>query len=118
MNLLPLTPATEGILNKTLFAALPQGARVINAARGEHLVEQDLLDALESGQISNATLDVFYKEPLPPEHPFWEHPDILVTPHVASLIDPLVGGRVIADNIKAFRSGEPVPDMIDAERGY
>lgn len=118
VNLLPLTPATEGILNKTLFAALPQGARVINAARGEHLVEQDLLDALESGQISNATLDVFYKEPLPPEHPFWEHPDILVTPHVASLIDPLVGGRVIADNIKAFRSGEPVPDMIDAERGY
>lgn len=118
VNLLPLTPATEGILDRKLFAALPKGAKVINAARGEHLVEEDLLAALESGQIGGATLDVFHTEPLPPDHPFWDHPKVLVTPHVASMIDPLAGGRLIAANIEAFRAGEPVADMVDAERGY
>jgi len=118
VNLLPLTPETEGILDRKLFAALPRGARIINAARGQHLVEEDLLDALESGQIGGATLDVFHKEPLPPEHPFWDHPRILVTPHVASLIDPLAGGRLIAANIMAFRAGAAVPDLVDARRGY
>lgn len=118
VNLLPLTRATEGILDRKLFAALPKGAKVINAARGEHLVEEDLLAALESGQVGGATLDVFHTEPLPPDHPFWDHPKVLVTPHVASMIDPLAGGRLIAANIEAFRAGEPVADMVDAERGY
>ncbi|NJO36763.1 MAG: glyoxylate/hydroxypyruvate reductase A [Rhizobiales bacterium] len=116
--LLPLTPETDGILNAALFERLPQGAALINAARGGHLVEQDLLDALDQGQISAATLDVFRIEPLPAASPFWDHPKVLVTPHVASLIDPATGGRRIAANIRSFLRGEPVADLVDLERGY
>lgn len=116
--LLPLTEATRGILDASLFARLPKGACIINVARGEHLVERDLLDALASGQIRAAALDVFHDEPLPHDHPFWDHPDVLVTPHVASLIDPVSGGKAIADNIRRFMRGEPVPDLVDIERGY
>jgi glyoxylate/hydroxypyruvate reductase A len=116
--LLPLTPATEGVLNAALFSALPKGAAVINCARGGHLVEDDLLDALDSGQISAATLDVFQTEPLPAEHPFWDHPRVLVTPHVASLIDPVAGGEAIAANIRKFLAGEPVRDLVNLEQGY
>ena len=82
--LLPLTPDTEGILNADVLAELPRGAYVINAARGGHLVEEDLLTALESGHIAGATLDVFGQEPLPPDHPFWNHPKVTMTPHNAS----------------------------------
>jgi glyoxylate/hydroxypyruvate reductase A len=116
--LLPLTPATRGILNAELFDRLPEGASLINAARGGHLVEQDLLSALDRGQISAATLDVFDQEPLPADHPFWDHPKVLVTPHVASLIDPVTGGRAIAANVRKFLSGSPVPDLVDLEQGY
>ena len=116
--LLPLTTATEGILNAELFAKLPRGASVINAARGRHLVEADLLAALDEGQIGGATLDVFHQEPLPPDHPFWDHPKVLVTPHVASMIDPVSGGKAIADNIRKFLAGEPVPDLVDLSQGY
>ncbi len=116
--LLPLTPETEGILNAENFARLPRGAAVINAARGEHLVEADLLAALDSGQVGAATLDVFRTEPLPDDHPFWDHPKVLVTPHTASLIDPEAGGRLIAENLSRFRRGERVPDLVDVERGY
>lgn len=116
--LLPLTPETEGILNAELFDRLPPGAAVINAARGGHLVEADLLDALDRGQIGAATLDVFRTEPLPASSPFWDHPKVLVTPHVASLIDPETGGKTIADNLRKFLKGEPLPDLVDLERGY
>ncbi|MGI9493047.1 MAG: 2-hydroxyacid dehydrogenase [Geminicoccaceae bacterium] len=116
--LLPLTPATEGILNADLFEKLPKGAALINAARGGHLVEIDLLPALDTGQIGAATLDVFHTEPLPADHPFWSHPKILVTPHVASLIDPVAGGKAIAANVKKFLAGESVPDLVDLEQGY
>jgi glyoxylate/hydroxypyruvate reductase len=116
--LLPLTPETDSILNRDLFAKLPEGACVINAGRGEHLVEGDLIEALDSGHIRGATLDVFRTEPLPNDHPYWDHPNVLVTPHVASLIDPLAGGTVIAKNIQLFRAGKPVPDMIDPGKGY
>lgn len=116
--LLPLTPETDSILDRDLFAKLPAGACVINAGRGEHLVEEDLLAALDSGQVGGATLDVFRKEPLPDDHPFWDRPEVLVTPHVASLIDPLAGGKVIAKNIRLFRAGKPAPDMIDSAKGY
>jgi len=118
VNLLPLTPATRDILNADLFRTLPAGASIINCARGEHLVEADLLAALESGHIASATLDVFHEEPLPADHPFWDHPRVLVTPHVASLIDPVAGGRVIAENLRRFIRGEPVPDLVDLEQGY
>ena len=116
--LLPLTSATEGILSADLFNQLPRGASIINAARGGHLVEGDLIAALDSGQISAATLDVFHTEPLPADHPFWCHPKVLVTPHVASLIDPVAGGKAIAANVRKFLTGQSVPDLVDLEQGY
>jgi len=118
VNLLPLTPATEGILNADLFAKLPRGACVINVGRGEHLVEGDLLVALDEGQLGGAALDVFRDEPVPADHPFWAHSRILVTPHVSSLIDPLAGGKVIAENLRRFMRGDPVPDLVDMDKGY
>jgi len=116
--LLPLTSETEGILNAELFERLPKGAALINAARGNHLVEEDLLTALDQGQIGGATLDVFRTEPLPTSSPLWDHPNVLVTPHVASLIDPVTGGRMIAANIRKFLSGNSLPDLVDLEQGY
>lgn len=116
--LLPLTPATSGILNAGLFARLPEGAMLINCGRGEHLVDQDLLDALDRGHLAAATLDVFREEPLPQAHPFWAHPKILVTPHVASLIDRVTGGRLIADNLRRFINGLPMADRVDLDQGY
>ncbi|MCF3933611.1 glyoxylate/hydroxypyruvate reductase A [Acuticoccus sp. M5D2P5] len=116
--LLPLTDATRGILDARLFAKLPEGASIINAARGEHLVEADLIAALDAGHIRYATLDVFHEEPLPPGHPFWRHPRVYVTPHVASLIDPVAGGEIIAANIRRFIAGEPIPDLVDLSKGY
>lgn len=116
--LLPLTSATRGILNQSLFDELPRGACLINVARGEHLVEADLLSALESGQLGSATLDVFQQEPLPVTHAFWQHPNILVTPHVASMIDPESGGKEIARNLTRFINGEPVDDLVDLQQGY
>jgi glyoxylate/hydroxypyruvate reductase len=116
--MLPLTPETEGILNAKLFRNLPMGASLINAARGQHLVDADLLSALESGQIGSATLDVFHEEPLPGDHPFWDHPKVLVTPHIASLIDPVAGGQRIADNILRFEAGEAIDDLVDLTKAY
>ena len=116
--LLPLTPSTEGILNRRLFARLPEGACLINVGRGQHLVEKDLIPALDSGQLGGATLDVLHQEPPPEDHPFWSHPKILLTPHIASLIDPETGAKVIAENIRRFQAGEPVRDLVDLKQGY
>ncbi|GAB5378444.1 MAG: glyoxylate/hydroxypyruvate reductase A [Acuticoccus sp.] len=116
--LLPLTGETRGILNAANLARLPKGASVINAARGEHVVDADLLAALDNGHLDHATLDVFHQEPLPADHAFWDHPRVLVTPHVASLIDPVAGGTMIADNLRRFIAGEPVPDLVDLSKGY
>ena len=116
--LLPLTPETDSILNQNTFTALPESAYLINVGRGEHLVEDDLLRALDSGHLAGATLDVFRTEPLPADHPFWRHPKITVTPHTASLIDPLAGGKVLAENIQRFRRGEEMVEIIDRGRGY
>ncbi len=116
--LLPLTDSTLGILNADTFNRLKRGASVINAARGPHLVDSDLIDALGSGQISGATLDVFHVEPLPKEHPFWDHPRITVTPHVASMIDAPTGSKIVAKNIRAFEEAGTVADLADAKRGY
>ncbi|QUS37201.1 2-hydroxyacid dehydrogenase [Falsirhodobacter algicola] len=118
VNLLPLTEETRGILDAGLMARLAPGAALINAARGPHLVEEDLLAALASGQIGGATLDVFHVEPLPPEHPFWTHPGVTVTPHVASLIDPPTGSRIIARNLRIFEETGTAPDIADLRRGY
>lgn len=116
--LLPLTAETRDILGAGLFAQLPKGARLINAARGGHLVEADLLAALDSGQIGGATLDVFRTEPLPADHPFWGHPAIRVTPHIASMIDAETGASVIAANIRAFEATGTSEAIADPTRGY
>lgn len=118
VNLLPLTDETAGILNADLFAKLGPDACVINCARGGHLVDDDLLAALDAGRIKQATLDVFHVEPLPTEHAFWAHPAITVTPHISSQIDAETGGRLIAANLKIFAETGTCPDMVDAARGY
>jgi glyoxylate/hydroxypyruvate reductase A len=116
--LLPLTPSTRGILNKKTFAEMPVGAAVINAARGGHLVERDLIAALDSNHLSGATLDVFETEPLPPDNPLWTHPKVTVTPHVAGLTDPREAARFVTDNVNKVERGEKLSDLVDFERGY
>ncbi|MDF1587396.1 2-hydroxyacid dehydrogenase [Marinimicrococcus flavescens] len=118
VNLLPLTPETEGVLNARLFAKLPRGARLINVARGRHLVEPDLLAALEEGRLAHATLDVFATEPLPEEHPFWGHPQVTVLPHTASYSLPRSGAETVVENIRRLREGRPLEHVVDRARGY
>jgi len=116
--LLPLTAATEGILNAGLFARLPRCAGLVNAGRGGHLVEADLIPALESGQLSGAVLDVFREEPLPSGHPFWRHPRIIVTPHIAAETHPPTAAAIIRDAIRKFAAGLPVANLVDPTQGY
>src|SRR5215831_15357432 len=116
--LLPLTAETEGILNTRTFSLLPRNAAVINAARGGHLVEEDLLGALARGPHSAAVLDVFRDEPLPARHPFWRHPRIVVTPHVAAATHPPTAAPIILDNIRRFEQSRPLLNLVDPARGY
>lgn len=118
VSILPKTPQTENVLNADLFARMPKGASLINAGRGDQLVEQDLLDALDSGQLSQATLDVFRTEPLPRDHPFWTHPKITVTPHSGGDPFPETAAKAVAENIMRFRRGEPLPNLARPEDGY
>jgi glyoxylate/hydroxypyruvate reductase len=118
VNLLPLTPDTQDILNRTNLARLQPGGYVINVARGAHLVEDDLLAMLDSGHLAGATLDVFRTEPLPAEHPFWQHPKITVTPHTSArtLRDESIAQ--IAGKIVALSRGEPIAGVVHRDRGY
>jgi glyoxylate/hydroxypyruvate reductase len=116
--LLPLTSDTAGILNAPTFGGLPRGAYLINVARGAHLVEADLIAALDSGQLAGATLDVFCEEPLPAGDPLWRHPKVLITPHVASYASPLTAAEGVAANIRRARAGQPLLHQVDRARGY
>jgi glyoxylate/hydroxypyruvate reductase A len=116
--LLPLTPATSGILDAGLFRQLPAGAYVINVARGEHLVEPDLLAAIDSGRLSGALFDVFRQEPLPQDHPFWSHPRIRITPHIASITNPDSAVLQVLENYHRALSGRPLLNRVDPQRGY
>jgi glyoxylate/hydroxypyruvate reductase A len=118
LNLLPLTPQTRGIIGARTLALLPAGASVINLGRGEHVVEADLIAALDNGHIEAATLDVYPVEPLPKESPLWRHPKITVMPHVARRLDPADLAMRICDILRRFRAGEPLPQLVDRTRGY
>ena len=115
---LPLTSETRGIINAKTLAALPKGAFLTNIGRGGHVIDEDLLAALNSGNIDGAFLDVFHQEPLPTDHPFWEHPKVIMTPHIAGEIVPRSCAQSIAVNIKRYRKGKPIDGIADIERGY
>lgn len=116
--LLPLTPETESVLNARSFALMPRGAMVVNVGRGGHLAEDDLIAALDSGQIGAAVLDVFRSEPLPAGHPFWRHPKVIVTPHIAAATNPPTAAIIVADNISRLRAGRPLHHLVDPALKY
>jgi glyoxylate/hydroxypyruvate reductase A len=116
--LLPDTPATANILNAQTLAGLPRGAVVINPGRGTLIDDAALLAALDSGRVGHATLDVFRTEPLPADHPFWAHPGVTVTPHIASATRESSASEVIAENIRRGETGTPFLHLVDRERGY
>jgi glyoxylate/hydroxypyruvate reductase A len=118
VNLLALTPETVDILDRRAFAALPKDAAVINLARGPHVVDADLIAALDSGHLSAATLDVFREEPLPASSPLWRHPRITVVPHAARRLFAADIVPRICDNLRRLRRGEPIVDLIDPAAGY
>ena len=118
INLLPLTPKTNQILNKNLFNKLQRGAYLINTARGKHLVETDLLTCLDEGQLAGATLDVFQTEPLPKHHPFWNHPNISLTPHASALTQYEESLLQIAAKIQALQQGKNITGVVDWDKGY
>lgn len=118
VNLLPATPDTQDILDARVFAKLERGAYLVNVARGSHLVEQDLIDALANGTLSAATLDVFREEPLAPDHPFWREPRITITPHCSALTLRDEAISQIADKIEALARGETVSGIVHIGRGY
>lgn len=116
--LLPLTAQTRGILNRDVFLNLPRGACVINAGRGAHTVDADLIEALESGHLDQAAFDVFNTEPLPLDHPFWQISNLHITPHIASITNPSSGARHLKAAITAISQGETPPGLVMTDRGY
>jgi len=116
--LLPLTPETTDILDARAFAALPQGAALISVGRGPQVVEEDLLAALATGHLDGATLDVFHEEPLPADSPFWDHPRVVVVPHVASMTIARGACEFVIDNIRRLEAGQPLHHVVDLDKGY
>lgn len=116
--LLPLTDATRDLMDAARLSLLPKGAFIINPGRGPLVVDDDLIEALESGIVEHATLDVFRTEPLPPEHPFWAHPKVTVTPHIASDTRAESAAEVVAENIRRGEAGEPLLHLVDRDAGY
>jgi glyoxylate/hydroxypyruvate reductase A len=118
VGLLPLTDSTRGFLNAALFVRLPRGASLVHVGRGPQLVTADLLQALDSGQLAEAVLDVTDPEPLPPESPLWAHPHVQVTPHIASMTQPHSAARVVIENLRRHARGEALVGRVDRARGY
>jgi len=118
INLLPLTPATENLLDAPLLAHLAPNAVLINAGRGRHVVDQAVLESLDSGRLRAAILDVFREEPLPQAHPFWRHPGVYITPHVAAPTHASTAVAAIAENLLAYESGAALRHVVDLVRGY
>ncbi|MBL9075255.1 glyoxylate/hydroxypyruvate reductase A [Tabrizicola sp.] len=118
ITLLPKTPETENLLNARTLALLPRGAVILNPGRGPLIDDGALLAALDAGQIGHATLDVFRVEPLPQDHPFWSHPNVTVTPHIAADTRAITASKVIAENIRRGEAGEPFLHLVDRARGY
>lgn len=116
--LLPLTNDTRDFLDLDLFKKCKRGTYLINVARGSHLVEADLITALDEGLLAGATLDVFRQEPLPKEHPFWDHPKIFITPHIASVTNPDAAIPQVAENYRRMLHNEPLLNKIDRTAGY
>lgn len=116
--LLPLTKETEGIFSARTFAMMPKGAMLVNAGRGKHVVTEDLIAALDSGQLSHAALDAHHPEPLPPESPLWAHPKVTVMPHVARRPTVALLAAAIAENIKRVEAGQSLLQEIDPASGY
>ena len=118
VNVLPLTPHTRGILDARTFSTMPAGSYVVNIGRGAHVIDADLIAALDSGQLAGAMLDVFEQEPLPMAHPFWRHPKIIVTPHVAAPTLASESEAQVVDNIGRLERGEPPLGLVDRKKGY
>ena len=118
VTLLPLTRATENLLDARRLALLPPGAVIINPGRGALIDDDALLAALDSGALGHATLDVFRTEPLPPDHPFWAHPKVTVTPHIAGGTRPETAADVIAENLQRLAGGQPLLHLVERDRGY
>jgi glyoxylate/hydroxypyruvate reductase len=118
VNLLPLTQATRGLIDARFLAMLPRGASLVNLARGAHVVDADLLAALDAGHIGHAVLDVFHTEPLPAGHPYWQHPRVTVLPHAAAATDERSAAAVVAANLRALQAGVPLLHLVDRSRGY
>jgi glyoxylate/hydroxypyruvate reductase len=116
--LLPLTQETEGIIDKALLQRLPSKASLINFARGQHLVEQDLLDVLDTEHLYHAVLDVYHQEPLAKNSPIWSHPKITALPHIAATSYPQTAAEIAADNIRYFRQTGQLKSVVDLTRGY
>lgn len=116
--LLPLTGATENLLNAERLSQMPRASVILNPGRGALIDDTALLAALDSGHIGHATLDVFRVEPLPADHPFWAHPSVTVTPHIASETRPASASRVIAENVRRGEAGEPFLHLVDRKLGY
>ena len=116
--LMPLTDDTRSVLNAQRLDIMPKGAMIVNPGRGPLIDDDALLTALDTGQIGHATLDVFRTEPLPPDHPFWAHPGVTVTPHIAADTKAVTATRVIAENIRRSEADEPLLHLVDRDRGY
>lgn len=116
--LLPLTLETRGLLDRRAFDLLPYGAYLLNAARGGHVVQDDLIAALDVGRIAGAALDVFEPEPLPEDHPFWNDPRVIMTPHAASITIPSSAAPQVVENLLRARSGRPLLNLVDFQAGY